>query len=202
MRIDGTLKTWHDDRGFGFIAPAQGGQEIFVHVSAFPRDGKRPMPGESLSFEVTLNDEGKKRAVRVERPGQSRASTSRPAPDFFERHARQPLRMSRRPVQRDGWTGKVVTLIIVVALGAYGYKHYEAEQRALPQSAAALPQQDASTPAIAPVSLICDGRQHCSQMTSCSEAKYFLRHCPDTKMDGDRDGVPCEEQWCKTPWSK
>ena len=51
MRIDGTLKTWHDDRGFGFIAPAQGGQEVFVHVSAFPRDGKRPMVGETLSFE-------------------------------------------------------------------------------------------------------------------------------------------------------
>ncbi len=42
----------------------------------------------------------------------------------------------------------------------------------------------------------CDGRQHCSQMKSCAEAKFFLAHCPDVKMDGDRDGVPCEEQWC------
>jgi hypothetical protein len=33
-------------------------------------------------------------------------------------------------------------------------------------------------------------------MTSCEEAKYFLNHCPNTKMDGDRDGVPCEQQWC------
>jgi hypothetical protein len=42
----------------------------------------------------------------------------------------------------------------------------------------------------------CDGRQHCSQMSSCAEATYFIQHCPNTKMDGDRDGIPCERQWC------
>ena len=42
----------------------------------------------------------------------------------------------------------------------------------------------------------CDGRTHCSQMTSCAEATFFLRNCPGTKMDGDNDGIPCEQQWC------
>ena len=42
----------------------------------------------------------------------------------------------------------------------------------------------------------CDGRTHCSQMRSCEEATFFIQHCPDTKMDGDNDGVPCEQQWC------
>lgn len=42
----------------------------------------------------------------------------------------------------------------------------------------------------------CDGRQHCSQMTSCEEAEFFIKNCPDTKMDGDNDGIPCESQWC------
>ena len=42
----------------------------------------------------------------------------------------------------------------------------------------------------------CDGRTHCSQMRSCEEATYFLQHCPNTQMDGDRDGVACERQWC------
>jgi len=40
--------------------------------------------------------------------------------------------------------------------------------------------------------LKCDGRQHCSQMRSFDEAKYFIKHCPNTKMDGDNDGIPCE----------
>jgi len=42
----------------------------------------------------------------------------------------------------------------------------------------------------------CDGRKYCSQMHSCEEAKYFLAHCPDVKIDGDHDGIPCEEQLC------
>lgn len=43
----------------------------------------------------------------------------------------------------------------------------------------------------------CDGRTYCSEMTSCDEAKYFLAHCPNVKMDGDHDGIPCERQWCR-----
>ena len=42
----------------------------------------------------------------------------------------------------------------------------------------------------------CDGRTRCPQMRSCAEAKYFLAHCPGVKMDGNHDGVPCEQQWC------
>jgi|SRR6056297_1332856 len=38
----------------------------------------------------------------------------------------------------------------------------------------------------------CDGRVYCSQMTSRAEAVYFSRQCPGTKMDGDHDGIPCE----------
>jgi len=41
----------------------------------------------------------------------------------------------------------------------------------------------------------CDGRQHCSQMHSYEEAVFFLRNCPNTKMDGDGDGIPCEQQF-------
>jgi micrococcal nuclease len=43
----------------------------------------------------------------------------------------------------------------------------------------------------------CDGRLYCSQMRSCAEATYFLNHCPGVKMDGNGDGVPCEQQWCR-----
>ena len=48
----------------------------------------------------------------------------------------------------------------------------------------------------------CDGRLHCSQMRSCTEAKYFLANCPGVKMDGNHDGIPCEQQWCTTPSAK
>jgi hypothetical protein len=45
-------------------------------------------------------------------------------------------------------------------------------------------------------SFSCDGRTHCSQMHSCEEATFFINNCPGTKMDGDNDGKPCEEQFC------
>lgn len=53
-----------------------------------------------------------------------------------------------------------------------------------------------SQPAVFNQRFRCDGRTHCSQMTSCAEATYFLQNCPNTKMDGNRDGIPCERQWC------
>lgn len=42
----------------------------------------------------------------------------------------------------------------------------------------------------------CDGRKYCSQMNSYEEATYFLNNCPDPRMDGNHDGIPCEKQWC------
>ena len=50
--------------------------------------------------------------------------------------------------------------------------------------------------AFAPKAARCDARLYCSQMTSCAEATWFLKNCPGVKMDSDRDGVPCERQWC------
>lgn len=55
----------------------------------------------------------------------------------------------------------------------------------------------AAAPAAAPGARRCDGRTRCSQMTSCAEATWFLKNCPGVEMDGDRDGIPCERQWCQ-----
>ena len=78
MRTHGVLAKWNDDRGFGFIAPASGGVEIFVHVSAFPRDGVRPRLNELVSFETEAGPNGKPRAIRIMRPG-GRAASGRPS---------------------------------------------------------------------------------------------------------------------------
>ena len=66
MRFKGKLKSWNDDRGFGFIDPIQGGQEIFVHIKAFGPRRSRPQVNELLWFEVELGPQGKKRAKNVE----------------------------------------------------------------------------------------------------------------------------------------
>lgn len=66
MRFEGIVKSWNDDRGFGFIQPTQGGQDIFVHIKAFPSGTGRPTPNLKVSFEVETGKDGKKRALSVQ----------------------------------------------------------------------------------------------------------------------------------------
>ena len=177
MRVHGNLSKWNDDRGFGFITPAQGSDEIFVHISAFPHDGIRPRMGELVSFEIESGNDGKKRAVRIQRPGRSVGT--------YRTHGRKSSAPARNAI------AAVVSLLIVGAIGLYGYTAVTSRQVAapaevsVPTASSAVDRQSR-----------CDGRTRCPQMTSCAEAKYFIKHCPATEMDGDHDGVPCEEQWC------
>ena len=69
-------------------------------------------------------------------------------------------------------------------------------QAAAASAAVASPKEGAPRPAVLSGSFNCDGRRYCSQMSSCEEAKYFLANCPGAKLDGDRNGIPCEKQWC------
>lgn len=41
-------------------------------------------------------------------------------------------------------------------------------------------------------SYTCAGKTYCREMVSCEEARYYLRQCGLTRLDGDSDGVPCE----------
>jgi uncharacterized membrane protein YsdA (DUF1294 family)/cold shock CspA family protein len=77
MRFKGHLKSWNDERGFGFIEPAEGGQEIFVHIRAFASRSVRPKIGQLLNFEVEINSDGKKRATKVLLAGSARPRRSK-----------------------------------------------------------------------------------------------------------------------------
>ena len=49
----GTVKFFNADKGFGFIAPDNGGADVFVHVTALERAGIRGLnEGDLVSFEV------------------------------------------------------------------------------------------------------------------------------------------------------
>lgn len=81
MRFEGTVKSWNDERAFGFIEAAQGGEDIFVHITAFSAHGQRPQLQQRVSFEVARNREGKKRAKNVLPVGPARpARTTRRRP--------------------------------------------------------------------------------------------------------------------------
>ena len=78
MRFEGMLKSWNDERGFGFLEPLQGGEDIFVHIRAFRVRIGRPQVGQAMSFEVEVGPEGKKRAKNVDQIRATRISRPRP----------------------------------------------------------------------------------------------------------------------------
>ena len=81
MRFEGSLTSWDDERGFGRIESSQGGEPIFVHVSAWPRGPGRPQLGQAVTFEVELGAKGKRaknvQFVQVRRPARPSARAER-----------------------------------------------------------------------------------------------------------------------------
>jgi uncharacterized membrane protein YsdA (DUF1294 family)/cold shock CspA family protein len=84
MRIKGTLVEWNDERGFGFLEPAGGGQRAFCHISAFGSRSRRPMPGDRVTYELAKDERGRLRAVQIRSiaastPVAAKPNRSRPA---------------------------------------------------------------------------------------------------------------------------
>lgn len=64
-RIKGYVVSWHDEKGFGFIKPFDGGEDVFTHVSCL-KDGDCLDQGKEVMFENTFDSvKGKYRAVDV-----------------------------------------------------------------------------------------------------------------------------------------
>jgi uncharacterized membrane protein YsdA (DUF1294 family)/cold shock CspA family protein len=65
MRDQGRLTNWNDDKGFGFVAPDQGGLRAFVHIRAFSHRTRRPRDGDVISYQLTWDKQGRPRAENV-----------------------------------------------------------------------------------------------------------------------------------------
>lgn len=195
MRFTGKLHTWNEDRGFGFIRPLDGGQDVFVHLSALPRG--RPGPEEVLTFELAAGPDGKKKATYVRRQAVEMAALAADRARSAPRSPRHSAGDSRYRGTRNV-TGSLLTFAILVGIGWFAYDDYRGrtERRAMQDMPPVESQLPLGRRASAASPFRCDGRTMCSQMKSCDEAKFFINNCPGTKMDGNNDGVPCEQQWC------
>jgi len=69
MRITGTLKFFNSAKGFGFITPADGSKDVFVHASALEAAGIATLnEGDKVSFELEDDPRGRgKKAGQIER---------------------------------------------------------------------------------------------------------------------------------------
>ena len=203
MRHDGRLTQWDDARGFGFIEPSQGGDPVFVHIKAFARADRdaaaRPRIGDRLNFEILVGEGGRKQARHVVRSDAVGRPSARPTA--------APARAAPRARAAGAGTGRRAAALVSLALvGLIGWQLYPRWAALGPgRTTAPVPLAQPAAESTAPpaaTNFRCEGRTHCSQMTSCAEATFFLRNCPNTKMDGNRDGVPCEQQWCSSPLAR
>jgi CspA family cold shock protein len=63
---NGTVKWFNPGRGFGFIQPEDGTQDVFVHISAVERSGLgNLMEGQRVSFGLERGQQGKTSAVNL-----------------------------------------------------------------------------------------------------------------------------------------
>ena len=157
------------ERNCSFIYP-------LFHVTVLGLSKANPLP-----LNWTGGRNGKPQAVRVLRRAVGIQAPSR-------RFATRRTRKAGRPL----WF--VLTAIFVVACIAYSYNRVTKHAGFRPPALLAEPVEPKPSVQNA---YRCDGRTYCSQMTSCAEATYFLNNCAGVKMDGNNDGIPCEQQWCR-----
>ncbi|MDH2248356.1 DUF1294 domain-containing protein [Stutzerimonas kunmingensis] len=69
MEQRGTLKSWNDQKGFGFIRPQQGGEDVFAHISAVHGE-RRPLVGDRVLYVSGRDPQGRLRAehLRLDAP--------------------------------------------------------------------------------------------------------------------------------------
>lgn len=174
MRYQGKIKVWRDEKGFGFILPNGDGAEAFLHISAFAKRGKRPEVGDLVTFELSMTEPNRPKATNVR------------------------FVADRIPSNSSALSALPLLVAAVLGLGFVGYVGYI--RLSHPNSTVAA---SAYKAIFARSALNNQGqfqcspsKTYCSQMSSCSEAFFHQERCGVTTMDGDWDGIPCEQQWC------
>jgi CspA family cold shock protein len=63
---NGTVKWFNATKGFGFIAPAGGSKDVFVHITALERAGIRSLPdGQAVTYDIEQDRNGRESAVNL-----------------------------------------------------------------------------------------------------------------------------------------
>jgi len=69
--VKGVLKTWKEDRGFGFIKPDDDGKDIFIHISSLKGVSRRPITGDVIYYQIAKDNRGKYKAINAQIEGVS-----------------------------------------------------------------------------------------------------------------------------------
>jgi len=195
----GRLARWNDDKGFGFIVTPGSGKDIFLHISAFKKVGRRPVNGDTISYQIHTDNVGKTRAVNARIQAAEPAATK---PQALREQRTAPPKLEAKPGTKPRSKLPIIMVIgfFVAMAGVFGYQKFEKRMhhlRTTPPPTIAVPATRIAPKARPQIisQFSCEGKVYCSDMNTCAEAIFYQRQCPGTKMDGDGDGKPCED-WC------
>jgi cold shock CspA family protein len=201
----GILKRWMDDKGYGFITPADGSDDVFFHISSLKDAIRRPVERDIVYFDVIIDLTGQKRAVGVTIEGTKSVFTERklvkPAPVAPRKNALKPQPHKARAYRHRNSSYRSIfsTIVIVALVVGFAVDKFKSREIAIsrPSTVSEISYQVTEQPEIqAATKFTCEGKTRCTQMNSCEEAMFYLNNCPGSVTDGDNDGRPCEDQWC------
>ena len=192
----GKLIKWIEEKGFGFIKPDNGSNEIFIHMSALKGMSRKPIVGDVINYQISIDDNGKTRAINASIEGVSHLLTI--APIERKRASTSDYTVKEKPYRKSLYVDKPkkrfnlfpITAIIVLAVFIYTKIFHLKNQSNITTNPIVHAEQIAQ-----PEKFQCQGKVWCSDMGTYEEALFYLRNCPGTKMDGDGDGEPCESQF-------
>jgi len=117
----GKLTVWKDERGFGFIRPAGGGKDIFLHISALRGAGRRPKVGDTILYERETAPDGRIRAVKASIQGVASRSQGVASRRPFTQSRRRRSRRVRKPVgSLETLIGLAFVIIAVIVMSEFG----------------------------------------------------------------------------------
>lgn len=197
MKIEkGKLVRWIDNKGFGFIKPESGKDDIFIHISALKDMSRKPIVGDVIQYQLDFDTNGKTRAVNAKIEGMTKVLALAPFEqkrnnDFSTPAKEIPCRKPRKISNPQKRFNLLPVLIIMVA-AVFIYSKVSTLKTFFDQ----VDMPTVETQQVEQLEQFqCQGKVWCSEMSSYEEAVFYLNNCPGTKMDGDGDGIPCERQF-------
>ncbi|MGR8929215.1 MAG: cold shock domain-containing protein [Gammaproteobacteria bacterium] len=197
----GQLKRWNDEKGFGFIRPENGDEDIFFHISSLKRTARRPTLGDNMYFNVVVDQQGRRKAIDVSIEGVksvfSELSLAK-ADSKLQQHKQVRSNTSRSGSFSPSYRRNrpIFGVVIAIAAIAVVFGVDRINQKHFSEDTAVMSVDSSEDETNFTSQFKCEGKTRCSQMTSCEEAMFYLNNCPGSVTDGDGDGRPCEDQWC------
>ena len=75
---EGIIKSWLNDKGFGFIQPNEGGKDIFIHIRDLKHENYQPVVGDKIIYKISSDKNGKLRASDAFIKGQHITNKEKP----------------------------------------------------------------------------------------------------------------------------